>query len=65
MEKEEKEQKKAKPVIAKKDWRISSGAFIKGFNRHEIDIQISAGQDVAALKLEQKYLDILKVEEVI
>ncbi len=53
----------AKKLIAKKDWRILCGSYIREKQRHEFDFDIKVGDDVSHLP--KKFLQVLKSEQVI
>lgn len=66
--KESKEAKKmidssSKMMIAKKDWVIIMGKWLKEENRNEIEYRIKKGDDLSDLP--PNILDILKIEKVL
>ncbi len=52
-----------KVLIAKKDWRILSGDYLKDKGTHEVDIQVKAGDDCS--KIPERFLEVLRTEKVI
>ncbi len=52
-----------KSLIAKKDWRILCGDYLKDKGTHEIDIQVKAGDDCSHIP--ENFLTVLRTENVI
>lgn len=56
-------QESEKKLIAKKDWRILAGNYLKEKDQMEIDITIKKGDDVSDLP--HRFLVALRTENVI